>query len=67
MIIWYTSIVKKTFLIKSGPIFDKAAKLGKASWDAYNWGGWLILKEILKNWVAQGVASGVNNKFGQQL
>ena len=31
-----------TFLIKSGPIFDKAAKLGKASWDAYNWRGWLI-------------------------
>ena len=30
----------------SSPILalpDKAVKLGKASKDAYNWGGWLIL------------------------
>ena len=27
-----------TFLLKSGPIFDKVEKLGKASWDAYNQG-----------------------------
>ena len=32
-----------TFLLKSGPIFDEAAKLGKATRDAYNLGGWLIL------------------------
>ena len=34
---------KTTFLLKSGLIFDKAAKLGKTSWDAYNQRGWLIL------------------------
>ena len=29
----------KTFLLlKSGPIFDEVAKLGKATQDAYNWG-----------------------------
>ena len=27
---------KTTFLLKSGPIFDKASKLGKATQDAYN-------------------------------
>jgi hypothetical protein len=34
---------KTTFFLISGPIFDKAAKLGKATWDIYNLGGWLIL------------------------
>jgi hypothetical protein len=34
---------KTTFLPRSGLIFDKVAKLGKATWDAYNLGGWLIL------------------------
>ena len=34
---------KTTFLLKSGPIFDEAAKLVKASRDAYNPVGWLIL------------------------
>ena len=41
------------------PIFalrDKAAKVGKASRDAYNRGGWLNLLRIWKNWVAEGVA-----------
>ena len=33
------------------------AKLGKASQDAYNPGGWLILWALLKNGVAEGVAS----------
>ena len=33
---------KTTFLLKYSPIFDKVAKLDKASWDAFNWGGWLI-------------------------
>ena len=34
----------KTFLLlKSDPIFDELAKLGKATHDAYNQGGWLIL------------------------
>ena len=37
------------------------AKLGKATWDAYNLGGWLILQALLKNWVAEGVASEVND------
>ena len=32
---------KTTFLLQSGPIFDKAAKLGKATRDADNWGGYL--------------------------
>ena len=34
---------KTTFLLKSNPIFDEAAKLGKTSWNAYNQEGWLIL------------------------
>ena len=40
---------------------DGAAKLGKASWDAYKRGGWLILWDLLKVWIAKGVASEVNN------
>ena len=32
-----------SFLLKSGPIFDEAAELGKATQDPYNLGGWLIL------------------------
>ena len=35
------------------------AKLGKASWDAYNQGGCLI--DLLKNCIAEGVASEVND------
>ena len=31
---------KTTFLLKSGLIFDKAAKLNKATWDTYILGGW---------------------------
>ena len=37
------------------------AKLGKATLDAYTLGGWLILKALLKNWVAEGVTSEVIN------
>ena len=48
-------------MVKSGPIFDQAAKLGKASRDAYNPGLWLILEDFLKNWVAESVASDVND------
>ena len=48
-------------MVKSGPIFDQAAKLGKASMYAYNPGLLLILYDLLKNWVAKGVASDVNN------
>jgi hypothetical protein len=44
-------------MVKSGPIFDQAAMLGKASRDAYNLGLWLLLKVLLKNRVAEGVAS----------
>ena len=47
-----------------GPIFticDELAKLGKASYDAFNLGGWLILK----NWVVKGVTSEVND-FSQK-
>ena len=42
------------------PIFAlcaELAKLGKASQKAHNPGGWLILKALLKNGVAEGVAS----------
>ena len=51
---------KNASLLKSGPIFDQAAKLGKASRDAYNPGLWLILFDLLKNWVAKGMASDIN-------
>ena len=44
-------------MVKSCPIFDEVAKLGKSTKDAYNWGGWLILYALLKNGVAEGVAS----------
>jgi hypothetical protein len=40
---------------------DKAEKVGKASRDAYNRGGWLNFSRIWKNWVAEGVAFKVNN------
>ena len=35
--IFYVNL-KKALLLKLGLIFDKAAKLGKAFWDAYNQG-----------------------------
>ena len=41
--------------------FGQGAKLGKASWDAYNPKGWLISLDLLKNWVAEGVPSKVND------
>jgi hypothetical protein len=50
-----TSILKPVFLLKSGPIFDQAVKLGKATRDAYNPGLWLILKDLLKNWIADTI------------
>ena len=40
---------------------DQLAKLDKASQDTYNPGLWLILLDLLKNWVAEGVASVVND------
>ena len=52
-------------MVKSGLIFDQAAKLGKASRDAYNPGLLLILQDLLKNWVVEGVASNVNDFIGQ--
>ena len=42
-------------------LHDEAAKLCKASLDAYNRGGWLIFKDLLKNWVAEGVSFEVND------
>ena len=48
-------------MVKSCPIFDQAAKLGKASRDAYNQGLLLIFQDLLKNWVAEGVTSDVND------
>ena len=43
---------KTTSLLKSGPIFDQAAKLVKAFRDALYPGLWLILQYLLQNWVA---------------
>ena len=40
---------------------NKLAKLGKASQDAYKPGKWLILSALMKNWVAEGIASDVND------
>ena len=37
------------------------SKLGKASWDGYDQGGWLTLKDLLKNWIAKDVASEVTD------
>ena len=50
-----------TLLLKLGQIFDEVAKLGKSTQDAYNPGKWLILEALLKNWVAEGIASDVND------
>ena len=38
-------------------LFAEAAKLGKTSEDAYNRGRWLVLKDLLNEWVANGVVS----------
>ena len=46
-----------TLLLKLGLIFDEVAKLGKSTQDAHNPGKWLILQVLLKNWVAESVAS----------
>ena len=64
MFIFVASIFKPLKMVKSGAIFDQAAKLGKASRDAYNPGLWLILKNLLKNWVAKSVASGIDDFNG---
>ena len=37
--------------------------LGKASWDTYD--RCLILQDFFKNWVAEGVASKVNDSTGE--
>ena len=50
-------IKKRTLLLNLGQILDKVAKLGKSTQDSYNLGGWLILLYLLKNGVAEGVAS----------
>jgi hypothetical protein len=34
---------------------------GKATWNVYNLGGWLILSALLKNLVAKDVVSEVND------
>ena len=43
MIFFITSILKPLQMVKSCPIFDEMAKLGKSTQDTYDWGGWLIL------------------------
>ena len=61
MIFLITSILKPLHLLKSCPIYDEAAKLCKASKDAYNQERWLILEERLIERVAEGVASEVHD------
>ena len=39
---------------------DELAEVGKVSQDAYNPELWLILCDLLKNWVAEGVGSDIN-------
>ena len=41
--------------------FDTSRRGRKAFQDAYYQGGWLILQVLLNNWVAEGVASEVND------
>ena len=43
--------LKKTLLLKLGHILDELAKLGKSTQDTYNPGGWLILLDLLNEWV----------------
>ena len=52
--------------LKSCPIFDEGAKLCKTSKDTYNWGGRLILDDLLNERVAEGVASDINDFNAQQ-
>ena len=54
-------------MVKSCLIFDEVAKLGKSTLDTYNWGGWLILLALLKNGVAEGVASDSHDKNHHNL
>ena len=44
-----------------GTSLNEAAKIAKASRNAYNQEGWIIQQDLSKNWVAKGVASEVNN------
>ena len=46
------------------PNFWPAAKLGKASRDADNSGLSVILEDLFKNWVAEGVPSNINDFIG---
>ena len=47
-------------------VFDKAAKLGIASEDAYNQGGWLPnFVRLLNEWVAEGVTSDPHDFIGE--
>ena len=62
-----TSIFTPLKIVKSGPIFDQVAKLGKASRDAYNPGLWLILYALMKNGVAEGVAPDPHDTNIQEL
>ena len=51
-------------MVKSCPIFDEVAKLGKSAQDTYNYREWLILKTLLKNEVAEGVTSDPHDTIG---
>jgi hypothetical protein len=48
-------------MVKSYPIFDQAAKLGKASRDTYKPGLLIFMYVLFKNCVAEGVSSDVND------
>ena len=42
------------------------AKLGKSTQDTYNRGGWIILYDLLNEWVAEGVASDPHDPTGDR-
>ena len=54
-------------MVKSVLIFNQAAELGKTSMDTYNPGLWLILSALLKNGVAEGVASDPHDTTFQNI
>jgi len=52
---------KKNFGSPILALYYELAKLGKVSQDACHPGLWIILWDLLKNWLAKSVASNVND------
>ena len=51
-------VVNVSFLAGRNRV-NKTAKLGEASGDAHNQGGWLVLQYLLNKWVTEGAYKGV--------